>query len=261
LSSFLHTRLTLRIRRAACLRSARSEWTSRGSRSLRSGSEAMGLPPELLVCAENFYRRFPEEFIALGAPGLEEIFDLRLDGTRSRRISETPAEKTVQITIRRWPAAMAIQAPMPPAPQCDPRMMMGPQAWMTMPPYAVPDVRWGTSPLQASGAPPPAVVPAAAAAADGPPVSAQLDRLEAALAALRPRVEVAMGRSGTGAPAMPPEKQAGDEDVTANGDHDCLLSPLRSRRRMPQLAIVAPDRGAQAQTLFGPTVKMLAPEE
>lgn len=62
---------------------------------------AMG---ELLVYAENFYRRFPEEFLALGAPGLEEIFDLRPHGTRSRRISETPAEKTVEITIRRWQA-------------------------------------------------------------------------------------------------------------------------------------------------------------
>lgn len=67
---------------------------------------------ELLTYAENFYRRFPEEFIALGAPGLEEIFDLRSHGTRSRRISESPTEKTVEITIRRWQAP----ALMPPAP-------------------------------------------------------------------------------------------------------------------------------------------------
>jgi len=63
----------------------------------------MVLAPELLAFAENFYRRFPEEFIALGAPGLEQTFDLRVDGTRSRRMSDTPTEKTVEITIRRWP--------------------------------------------------------------------------------------------------------------------------------------------------------------
>jgi len=62
----------------------------------------MVLAPELLAFAENFYRRFPEEFIALGAPGLEQMFDLRVDGTRSRRMSDTPTEKTVEITIRRW---------------------------------------------------------------------------------------------------------------------------------------------------------------
>lgn len=62
----------------------------------------MGLPIELMPYAENFYRRFPEEFIALGAPGLGEIFDLRTNGTWSRRIHETPTEKIVEITIRRW---------------------------------------------------------------------------------------------------------------------------------------------------------------
>jgi len=62
----------------------------------------MGLPHELLPYAENIYRRFPEEFIALGMPGLEESFDLRPNGTWSRRMSETPIEKTVEITMRRW---------------------------------------------------------------------------------------------------------------------------------------------------------------
>lgn len=63
----------------------------------------MGLPVELQVFAENLYRRFPEEFMALGMPGLEDTFDLRPNGTWSRRILETPSEKTVEITIRRWP--------------------------------------------------------------------------------------------------------------------------------------------------------------
>eukprot|EP00404_Azadinium_spinosum_P018290 CAMPEP_0180503258 /NCGR_PEP_ID=MMETSP1036_2-20121128/45927_1 /TAXON_ID=632150 /ORGANISM="Azadinium spinosum, Strain 3D9" /LENGTH=92 /DNA_ID=CAMNT_0022512255 /DNA_START=28 /DNA_END=302 /DNA_ORIENTATION=- len=64
----------------------------------------MGLPAELLTYAENLYRRFPEEFVALGMPGLEEAFDLRPSGTWSRRIVDTPVEKTVEITMRRWEA-------------------------------------------------------------------------------------------------------------------------------------------------------------
>jgi len=52
----------------------------------------------------------------------------------------------------------------------------------------------------------------------------------------------------------------GDHDI-CDGDHDGHLSPLRYRRRMPQLAIVAPGRGEQTQTISGPTVKMLVPEE
>eukprot|EP00929_Paragymnodinium_shiwhaense_P073798 TRINITY_DN3769_c0_g4_i1.p1 TRINITY_DN3769_c0_g4~~TRINITY_DN3769_c0_g4_i1.p1 ORF type:complete len:421 (-),score=92.07 TRINITY_DN3769_c0_g4_i1:389-1651(-) len=63
----------------------------------------MGLPMQLMPYAENLYRRFPEEFIALGMPGLEEAFDLRPNGTWSRRVLETPEEKTVEITVRRWP--------------------------------------------------------------------------------------------------------------------------------------------------------------
>jgi len=62
----------------------------------------MGLPADLLPYAENLYRRFPEEFVALGMPGLEEVYDLRPSGTWSKRMYETPFEKTVEITIRRW---------------------------------------------------------------------------------------------------------------------------------------------------------------
>jgi len=71
----------------------------------------MVLPVELQPYAENLYHRFPEEFIALGMPGLEEVFDLRPRGTWSRRIAETPLEKTVEITIRRWtPGTVAAAA-------------------------------------------------------------------------------------------------------------------------------------------------------
>lgn len=69
----------------------------------------MGLPADLLPYAENFFRRFPEEFVALGMPGLEEVFDLRPNGTWTRHIDETPMEKRIEITIRRWqmPSLMA----------------------------------------------------------------------------------------------------------------------------------------------------------
>lgn len=63
----------------------------------------MGLPPEMLIYAENLWRRFPEEFVALGMPNLEHVFDLRPDGTKTRRIFETATEKTIEITIRRRP--------------------------------------------------------------------------------------------------------------------------------------------------------------
>mmetsp|Transcript_97019 Transcript_97019/g.250929 ORF Transcript_97019/g.250929 Transcript_97019/m.250929 type:complete len:515 (-) Transcript_97019:410-1954(-) len=96
----------------------------------------MALPPELLLYAENFYRRFPEEFVALGAPGLEEVFDLRPTGTWSRRVLESPTEKTVEVTIRRWQPA-SLGGPGAPygqafaSPQMLPQMppQMPPQAW------------------------------------------------------------------------------------------------------------------------------------
>lgn len=65
----------------------------------------MSLPPHLLVYAENIYRRFPEEFTALGKPGLEDVFDLRPEGPRLCRITETPLQKSVEVTIWRWNAS------------------------------------------------------------------------------------------------------------------------------------------------------------
>eukprot|EP00927_Polykrikos_kofoidii_P055246 TRINITY_DN49528_c0_g1_i1.p1 TRINITY_DN49528_c0_g1~~TRINITY_DN49528_c0_g1_i1.p1 ORF type:complete len:401 (+),score=70.81 TRINITY_DN49528_c0_g1_i1:70-1203(+) len=53
-------------------------------------------------------------------PGLEEAFDLRPNGTWSRRILETPAEKTVEITIRRWQMPSPV---LPPQPQFGPTSM------------------------------------------------------------------------------------------------------------------------------------------
>jgi len=63
---------------------------------------AMALPREFAQYAENLYRRFPEEFLALGAPGLEEIYDLRPNGTWTRSIQETPMEKIIEVKLQRW---------------------------------------------------------------------------------------------------------------------------------------------------------------
>ncbi|CAJ1360484.1 unnamed protein product [Effrenium voratum] len=41
--------------------------------------------------------------MALGAPNLEEIYDLRPNGSWSRKMVESSAEKTIEITLRRWP--------------------------------------------------------------------------------------------------------------------------------------------------------------
>lgn len=174
----------------------------------------MGLPAELIPYAENFYRRFPEEFIALGMPGLEELFDLRVHGSRSRRISETPHEKTIEITIRKWQFA----APMGTsacngAPQTQPLPLRMDQCnpWHAGPSPAAP-------PAAAFPSPPPAAAPLLGAALHGGPPSAgawpvssalgmmsssaataagtddgglataQLARLEAALQTLKPQI-------------------------------------------------------------------------
>jgi hypothetical protein len=56
------------------------------------------LPEGLLVYAENIFRRFPEEFIALGCPQLEKDFDLR---AATRRFAETSGTKSIEITLHR----------------------------------------------------------------------------------------------------------------------------------------------------------------
>eukprot|EP00913_Durusdinium_trenchii_P024977 g23443.t1 len=97
---------------------------------------AMVLPPELNIYAENILRRFPEEFMALGAPNLEEnpaifrfdIYDLRPNGTWSRKMVESSAEKTIEITMRRWSGGNAFVPGYPMGPMAIPQPLAPPQA-------------------------------------------------------------------------------------------------------------------------------------
>lgn len=173
----------------------------------------MVLAGELLLYAENFYRRFPEEFVALGMPGLEEVFDLRTHGTKSRRISETPTEKTVEITIRRWQAPV-----MPPAmaylPQSAHKLqgtydqqgicMPGTyeQQGRCMPSTSWPRPCWLQDPMMSMSfdalpmATAQTVLPSqpmsANANGDDTYAAAQLSRLESAIMMLKPQVEAAL---------------------------------------------------------------------
>jgi hypothetical protein len=60
----------------------------------------MGLPEGLQAYAENIFRRFPEEFIALGCPRLEEEFSLQ---TSTRRITDMGSSKSLEIVLRKGP--------------------------------------------------------------------------------------------------------------------------------------------------------------
>lgn len=61
----------------------------------------MGLSPELQGYAENIWRRFPEEFISLGAPHLEEDFELHQSGSWRHRVVDTKSEKVIEIVLPR----------------------------------------------------------------------------------------------------------------------------------------------------------------
>mmetsp|Transcript_55464 Transcript_55464/g.140564 ORF Transcript_55464/g.140564 Transcript_55464/m.140564 type:complete len:361 (+) Transcript_55464:109-1191(+) len=204
----------------------------------------MGLPAELLQYAENLYRRFPEEFIALGMPGLEQVFDLRPDGTRTRCMSESCTEKSIEIKIRRWPATLFW-------PTCHIAAAAGGQTASV-----------GAAALGAPGACPsmhPSQGPLAAWSMQEPQPPPQgrtdmvLERLEIALAALRPRIEQALlqqhhlegGRAIAMAVAAGTALAVGGVQADRGEDMDADLdlsptSPLRTRRRMPQINIVAP---------------------
>lgn len=201
----------------------------------------MGLPVELLSYAENIYRRFPEEFVALGMPGLEAIFDLRVDGTKSRKITETATEKTVSITMQRWPAGPPggmSQAHMYGVPQGIPHAPPGaypygcgscganPYAGFQPPPagYPQPNIHGGVPSWHQhafpqnyapSAQPPPhapaaPTAPAAASAEDAAAraaTNAQLARLESVLALLKPQVEAALAQPAQQAAQQPPPHQ------------------------------------------------------
>jgi len=213
------------------------------------------LPPELLPFAENFYRRFPEEFVALGAPGLEQIFDLRIEGTRSRRISDNPTEKTVEITIRRWQPPFPQQPPFSsPYPSCYGSFpQQGPYTGLSSPPTAFPGPYScpPPQPSQQRHAPAPS-------SAEGQ-MASQLARLETALAVMLPQVEAAMRQSQqsqqqgnfvtTNHNKPAPGVTFGGEQVGggtpaggATPTTGAPASPLRERRNMANMSIQPPVR-------------------
>jgi len=219
----------------------------------------MVLPNELLLYAENLYRRFPEEFVALGAPGLEEVFDLRTFGTKSRRITETPTEKTVEITIRRWNHPHSLTSsthlgyPLPGLPPTlglyDAQSRYGLSHWprpewgFSMQPNAAPPWPSTAAPpappvAQAAHQPHLATTAAQAAAGAEEYAAAQLTRLETAIMMLKPQVEAAL--------ANQQEVQHPDVSIAVSqAANDGALSPespLRERRKLGGLSILRPER-------------------
>eukprot|EP00927_Polykrikos_kofoidii_P078642 TRINITY_DN75448_c0_g1_i1.p1 TRINITY_DN75448_c0_g1~~TRINITY_DN75448_c0_g1_i1.p1 ORF type:complete len:333 (-),score=50.63 TRINITY_DN75448_c0_g1_i1:96-1094(-) len=226
----------------------------------------MGLPMELLPYAENLFRRFPEEFIALGMPGLEEIFDLRVNGTWVRRISETPTQKTVEVTIRRWPAVTPHGLPMSPprASPYDGGMHMQ-HPWlngnkeltqMSLQRHCPPQM------MQRCAGPSAAEVSAAAAAAAADDrTTARLMRLEAALVALKPQIEsvvlhqVAQSQAQSAqaqavsqnflTTVLPPQQgqsplpSSPEQEDPEEAKEQSVSTPLRQRRNLDSLAISA----------------------
>ncbi|CAK0794748.1 unnamed protein product, partial [Prorocentrum cordatum] len=231
---------------------------------------AMGLPPDqLLLYAENFYRRFPEEFLALGAPGLEDIYDLRLHGTRCRRIVETPSERIVEIAIRRWahtlvPAGPAYAhspfaghqgCPHAPASYGHPGCAAYPQhpacaGGLAAPSSAVAEGLGAAAPFAQAGAAGPGDGHQRHGA--GPPqqpghwaldaaASAQLSRLEAAVQLLQPQLDMLVGQVGE--PRAQPGAQAAESAASPSPDSAAGAEPgeaansMRLRRQLGQLHI------------------------
>lgn len=256
----------------------------------------MGLPHELLPFAENFYRRFPEEFVALGMPGLEQVFDLRPDGSRSRKISETNTEKKVEITIRRWqepslfpppvyhPSYSSLMAP----PSMHNQFMYGAQ--QSLPPYQWPpqvapapamprgsyDAAW--SQCQPRG-PQPSAAPPADANSTEAQMTAQLTRLETALSMLKPQIEAAVRNSqqpqvqaqqrtySDSVPSFSQSQSSHNKPESINThdplprDRDSPPSSLRSRRNMAQLQMgqAKPPRDISPNAALQQSVKQLIP--
>lgn len=57
--------------------------------------------PEMLEYAENLFRRFPEEFILLGAPQLEDHFVMHKDGGWRHSVVDTESAKVIEIVLPR----------------------------------------------------------------------------------------------------------------------------------------------------------------
>lgn len=168
-------------------------------------------------------------------PGLEEVFDLRPNGTWSRRMQESPMEKTVEITIRRWqPASLSLSHALPTSyPGCAPQLSsvgsfapyhlaaaaQAHSCWpqhQQPPPYSAPAHSGWPQHQQ----PPPYSAPAAQnQSAEEQAATMRLSRLECALSAMKPQIEallvaqqpkshshipvLAPGSAGAAVPAKP----------------------------------------------------------
>lgn len=235
----------------------------------------MVLPHELLPFAENLYRRFPEEFMALGMPGLEQIYDLRTNGSRSRKMSESPTEKTVEITMRRWqPAQMP---PLHPNYGCIPEQVAPPQALPGQAPYyggwqppanagfpfqapVNSEPSWRGQPHQ----PQQSVTPAANPAAEAQ-MTSHLSRLESALSSLMPQIEAAVMSRAQPQVNFSAQAQSNhhyqqqyqskpiprevEPDVVQEEDHMSPASPLRNRRGAKDLRVAPPPRAGGPATV------------
>jgi len=69
----------------------------------------MGLSPELQGYAENIWRRFPEVFISLGSPDVEDVFELHGEGGWSHRVIDTRSEKVIEIVLCRRDAELGTE--------------------------------------------------------------------------------------------------------------------------------------------------------
>jgi len=193
----------------------------------------MSFPRELLQYAENLYRRFPEEFLALGAPGLEEIYDLRPNGTWTRCIQETHSEKIVEIKLHRWqrpdPMAGGYQNVMPQA-YPDPmaggyQNVMPQQAMWQQPPFhsaQAPAMGWHPGPAMGhshssyAGAVP--QTPHVEARSEPPvAITSCLSRLETALSVLAPQIQALHAKAVQGPAYMAPAMQIPQQAPTSPG--------------------------------------------
>jgi len=162
----------------------------------------MSLPRELLHYAENLYRRFPEEFLALGAPGLEEVYDLRPTGTWMRSIQETPSEKIVDVKLQRWQRSQHPQiAPSPHSYEGIGYRLLPPM-WQQLPappPPPLAPAAGSLQPWQQFSISPPPPVPRYLESSyySEPPahIVSCLTRLETALSVLTPQIEVLHARA------------------------------------------------------------------
>jgi len=163
----------------------------------------MGLPHELLQYAENIFRRFPDVFTALGAPGLEDVYDLWPNGTMSHCIEETPCGKSVVVKLQRrqWPCPSTSGWQHPAAPGA----FHYPQYHMPHPAAQWDAGAYGGQ-LQQPAAAPVQIAPHnnTGAYSEQPPVAitASLARVEAALSVLAPQVEALRARTTKTAAAV-----------------------------------------------------------